>query len=318
MLDEKFAAPWINLGNLLQNHLQRYEEAEAAYRRAIALDEKFAAPWINLGYLLQNHLQRYEEAEATYRRAIALDDKDAMPWNNLGNLLLDHLQRYEEAEAAYRRAIALDRQYAFLWVRVGNLLQDYLGQYDDALKAYQAQPEIDPKDPISLANIAYLQALHLEDLEEAVRCANSAMPLLPPAGQHLLESLLAWTEKTPAASANGWQKLHAAVTANDDSLWTAYVDDLQRILTYALVKGDGTLVRAWMEQANYPQQFAPLYHAFCAALVGEDHLLSINPEVRTMASRLYQGLARMQTLFLKHRKSNNLSPAKAKKISTIK
>ena len=92
----------------MTDHLGKHEEAEEAYRRAIALDDKSAYPWNNLGYLLADHLGKYEEAKEAYRRAIALDDKFANPWNGLGYLLADHLGKYEEAEEAFRRAIALD------------------------------------------------------------------------------------------------------------------------------------------------------------------------------------------------------------------
>ena len=317
-LDEKDVMLWSNLGILLQVHLQRYEEAEAAYRRAIELDGKNAFLWNNLGYLLQAHLQRYEESEAAYRRAIELDKKDAMPWNNLGDLLKNHQQRYEEAEAAYRRAIALNNRYAYLWNAIGNLLQDQRGKYEDALQAYLSGIDTNPESPSNQANIAYLQALHLDARAEAVLCAQQAVPKLSSAGKCLLESLLAWTEPTPAASANGWQKFHETVTSDDDSLWSSYQDDLQRLLTHALVKGDGPLVRGWMKDAHYPQKFAPLYHAFCAALDGEDHLLTINPEVRSVAAPLYQGLARMRTLFLQHRQAKHPLPKAGKKISSIK
>lgn len=107
-LDDKFVLPWIGMGNLLQRHLGRYSESEEAYRRAIALDEKFAPAWIGLGFLLQNHLGRYLESEDAYRRAIALDEKSANSWSGLGSLLLDNLGRYEEAEEAIRRAVQLD------------------------------------------------------------------------------------------------------------------------------------------------------------------------------------------------------------------
>jgi len=317
-IEEKNMRPWNNLGNLLKDDLQRYGEAEAAYRRAIEFDEKDPRPWNNLGDLLQDYLHRYDEAEAAYRRAIELDEKYPWPWNNLGNLLKNHLHRHEEAEAAYRCAIALDNRHAYLWNEVGNLLQNELGKYEEALQAYLSDLDSNPEDPFVLSNIVFLQALHLDARAEAMLWTQRAAPHISPTGKCLLESLLAWTEPTPAASANGWQKLHEAVTSDDDSLWSTYNDDLQRLLTHALVKGDGPLVRGWMEDAHYPQQFAPLYHAFCAALDGEDHLLTINPEVRDMASRLYQGIARMRSLFQQHQQKTNPVPTKGKKISSIR
>jgi tetratricopeptide (TPR) repeat protein len=58
--------------------------------------------------LLDYRLNRYEEAEQAYRRAVGLDPIN-LAWNNLGNLLQDYLNRYEESEQAYRRAIPRHR-----------------------------------------------------------------------------------------------------------------------------------------------------------------------------------------------------------------
>ncbi|NQT12035.1 MAG: tetratricopeptide repeat protein, partial [Planctomycetes bacterium] len=54
----------------------------------------------------------YEEAEAAYRKAIELTPDDARAWSHLGQLLHERLERYEEAEAAYRKAIELKPDYA--------------------------------------------------------------------------------------------------------------------------------------------------------------------------------------------------------------
>jgi len=165
-LDEKYARPWNGLGNLLQVRLGRYEEAEAAYRQAIALDEKYARPWNGLGNLLQDHLGRYEEAEAAYRQAIALDETDAYPWNGLGNLLQNRLSRYEEAEAAYRQAIALDETDAYPWNGLGNLLQDHLGRYEEAEAAYRQAIALDETDAAPWNGLGNLLQDHLGRYEE--------------------------------------------------------------------------------------------------------------------------------------------------------
>ncbi|MCU0285101.1 MAG: tetratricopeptide repeat protein [Acidobacteria bacterium] len=142
-LDSKFAYPWNGLGNLLQDHLKRYEESESAYRKAIELDPNFVSPWNNLGNLLKTHLKKYEESEAAYRKAIELDENDAYPWNGLGNLLKDHLKRYEESESAYRKAIELDSNDAYPWNGLGNLLQDHLKRYEESESAYRKAIELD-------------------------------------------------------------------------------------------------------------------------------------------------------------------------------
>ena len=176
-LDEKDAAPWNNLGNILQDHLGRYAEAEAAYHQAIALDEKNAFPWNGLATLLQNHLGRYEEAEAAYRQVIALDEKYAFPWNGLGNLLQTHLGRYAEAEAAYRQAIALDEKNAFPWNGLGSLLQDHLGRYAEAEAAYRQAIALDEKNAIPWNGLGTLLQNHLGRYEEAETAYRKAIAL---------------------------------------------------------------------------------------------------------------------------------------------
>lgn len=310
-LDEKDARPWGDLGNLLQYRLGRIEEVEAAYRQAIALDEKNAGPWGSLGDLLRDYLGRYEEAETAYRQAIALDEKWAAPRCALGNLLEDNFGRYEEAEAAYRQAIALDETDAFSSICLGNLLQDYLGRYEDALAVYQQGLAINPQESSLLANIAYLCALHLGQSEQARNYAKQAESDLSPSGKHLLSSMLAWSDGGVDAASRGWNELHQAVSCEDEALWSEYIDDLQRILAYSLVHEDGEAVRKRMVDEDYPVKYAPLFHAYCAALDGEDHLLSINPEVRGMAEKIYRGLARMVELFKRKQ-----APAKKRKSKT--
>lgn len=52
--------------------LNRLDEAEAAYSRAVEVDPDYAQAHINLGALL-THLGRPKEAEVAYRRAIEID-----------------------------------------------------------------------------------------------------------------------------------------------------------------------------------------------------------------------------------------------------
>lgn len=91
---------------VLHERLHRYSEAEQAYRQAIAIDEKYATPWIGLGNLLLDHLGRYAEAEQAYRQAIAIDEKDAYPLQNLARLLWEQ-GRQTEAQALCERTVEI-------------------------------------------------------------------------------------------------------------------------------------------------------------------------------------------------------------------
>jgi len=148
-LPEKQGA-WYRLGVILAL-AGNYEQALAAYQRAIALDPKYASPHNGMGNVYAD-LGRYDEALAAYQRAIALDPKYASPHNGMGNVYAD-LGRYDEALAAYQRAIALDPKYASPHNGVGNVYYR-LGRYDEALAAYQRAIALDPKDAIPHNNLA--------------------------------------------------------------------------------------------------------------------------------------------------------------------
>jgi tetratricopeptide (TPR) repeat protein len=123
---------------LMRYRLGELQEAEAAYRDALALQKQLAADFPNrpefrqelatshnnLGNLLRA-TGRLQEAEAAYRDALALQKQLAADFptrpefrqelasshNNLGILLRD-TGRPKEAEAAYRDALALRKQLA--------------------------------------------------------------------------------------------------------------------------------------------------------------------------------------------------------------
>ena len=82
------------------------------------------------------------------------------------------------------------------------------------------------------------------------------------------------------------EQIGVAIESDDTSLWSDYIDDLQRLLWFIVVRDEGGALRQWMERAQYPMRYAPLYHAVVAAINGEDHLHRINPETRQPAARL--------------------------------
>jgi hypothetical protein len=83
----------VNLGVLLTNQ-KRFEEAEAAYRRALELTPDSPSAWLNLG-ALQTCRKQEKEAELSYRKAIKLDPNYRLAYFNLSYL---HLRqgRFEE------------------------------------------------------------------------------------------------------------------------------------------------------------------------------------------------------------------------------
>jgi tetratricopeptide (TPR) repeat protein len=99
--------------------------------------------WAMTGSAL-NAERRLGDAEAAYRRAIALDDRSALAWKGLG-VVLYNTKRLEEARDAHRRAIAIDPAFADAHLRLAFAL-GRLGRLDEALEHVRRAAAILPYD----------------------------------------------------------------------------------------------------------------------------------------------------------------------------
>ena len=319
-LREPVARALFNKGNAL-GELGHPEQAIEAYDSVVerfddapepALRERVAMALVNKGNALRK-LGHPEQAIEAFDSVVerfgdapepALRERVAMALANKG-VALGELGRLEEAEAVLHKAIAHDigdTRVGF-WNTLGNLLLDRKGDPTGALSAYRAGLEADPS-PSALgmlhANCAYALALHGGDVHRARDHAQQALAdgkSLSPPGRSLLEALSCLGDPP----AQRWQEIFdhigQAVSSEDASLWSTYLDDLQRLLWFVIVHGQGESLRRWMDDHRYSMHYAPLYHALIAAIDGEDHLLQINPETRQMAARIYEGIASRLKLY---------------------
>ena len=104
-----YAEAYNNLGNALRDK-GRWKEAVAAFQRAIALKPGFSEAYCNLGVTLRDGDQ-LDEAIAAYRQAIALNPHLPEAHRNLGAALADK-GMVDEATGVYRRALAIKPDYA--------------------------------------------------------------------------------------------------------------------------------------------------------------------------------------------------------------
>jgi tetratricopeptide (TPR) repeat protein len=88
---------------------------------------------------------RFEEAVAAYRRAIAVAPDDARLRNELGASLFQ-LRRFSEAADAFQAAVDRDRGYAVAWFNLGNALRN-AGRAAFAVSAGERFVELAPADP---------------------------------------------------------------------------------------------------------------------------------------------------------------------------
>jgi len=161
---------------------ERYREAAAVWRDALALDSTQASPMNGLGELAlteerladaavwfagacrrdpssgcQDGLDRTRAAEAAASRIGRLDREagssgTATAFCELGNAFFN-LARLRSAEAAYRRSVALDGSYARGWGNLGSALTEE-DRLPEAILAYRRSLALAPGNADTMLNLA--------------------------------------------------------------------------------------------------------------------------------------------------------------------
>ncbi|WP_244816925.1 tetratricopeptide repeat protein [Caballeronia sp. Lep1P3] len=175
------AGPYNNLGNAL-NASGRLDEAKTAYGEAIARRPDFTEAQYNLANVL-HALGHRDEAERSFRRALQLNPRLADAHYNLARLLADN-GRAAEAQAAYRDALIARPGYAEAHNNLGNLLKD-AGRLDEAVGELRAAVADRPDWPDAHFNLG--NALRAQDrLADAERAYRDALALRPSFGDALI------------------------------------------------------------------------------------------------------------------------------------
>jgi tetratricopeptide (TPR) repeat protein len=115
--------------------LERWDEAMASYRAALALDPHRGMYRYNLATILAN-LGRHEEAAPEFRLALEAMPDHAETHNNLA-VSLQALGRYPESILHYHKAITLKPSLSDSYSNVGNALLE-LGRVEEARTAFAA------------------------------------------------------------------------------------------------------------------------------------------------------------------------------------
>ena len=127
---------------------ERYAEAAAGFRRALALDPQYLKAHDHLG-LCYDALGRYDDAVRSYREAIRLnrDRRPPSPWPplNLGILLM-RLDRLDEAEALLRESARDDPGFAPARYQLGLVLEKR-ARTADAIAELTRAAELDASYP---------------------------------------------------------------------------------------------------------------------------------------------------------------------------
>jgi len=118
--DKRGAEDWYQLGCSLED--AAVDEAESAFRKALAIMPAHRGAHLALGYLLHQS-DRLDEAVQHYRLAADADEADGLAVFNLG-VALEDLECPEEATRAYERAVAADPELADAHYNLGRLYEE--------------------------------------------------------------------------------------------------------------------------------------------------------------------------------------------------
>uniref|UniRef100_A0A8C7XSB5 dolichyl-phosphate-mannose--protein mannosyltransferase n=1 Tax=Oryzias sinensis TaxID=183150 RepID=A0A8C7XSB5_9TELE len=135
-----FAAAWMNLG-IVQNSLQKFEEAEQSYLNAIRFRRKYPDCYYNLGRLYADQ-NRHVDALNAWRNATVLKPDHSLAWNNMV-ILLDNLGNLAQAELIGREALRIvpnDHTIMFSLANVLGKLEKYKESESFFLHALQINP----------------------------------------------------------------------------------------------------------------------------------------------------------------------------------
>ncbi|MCU0907716.1 MAG: tetratricopeptide repeat protein [Rhodobacteraceae bacterium] len=139
----------ITLGDALRI-AERHAEATAAYDRAVDLiGEPGAEDWFVFfarGITLER-TDRWDEAEADFRRALELNPDQPQVLNYLGYSLVEQRRNLEEALSMIERAVAARPEDGYITDSLGWALYR-MGRYDEAVGPMERAVELAPVDPV--------------------------------------------------------------------------------------------------------------------------------------------------------------------------
>ncbi len=136
------AGDWFELGCRKDTDPRTYEDAIAAYRRALEIAPDFTDAHCNLGAVLYNDGRR-EEARVCFERALQLDPAHLESNLNLANILEEE-NRNEAALSHYKLALKADPFRADVHLNLA-LLYEKLGLRRKARSHWRAYLQRDPE-----------------------------------------------------------------------------------------------------------------------------------------------------------------------------
>lgn len=121
---------------------RRHDAIVDAQALVAAWPSRSAADWFNLAFMLEAE-DRLDEAEAAFRHAVAIDDRLDRAWYGLG-LTLIRLRRLDEAVVALKRTTQLQPMSPYGWYQLARVHADR-HERDEAVKIIRHLKGFEPK-----------------------------------------------------------------------------------------------------------------------------------------------------------------------------
>jgi tetratricopeptide (TPR) repeat protein len=87
-------------------------------------------------------ISRFEDAEIAYKRLLALEPDNYINWAVYGHLLLNNLGKYCEAETAYENSLRINQSYVYVIDELIFLERDKLNNLPKAIKLFEDNKSI--------------------------------------------------------------------------------------------------------------------------------------------------------------------------------
>ena len=140
----------VTLGDVLR-HRERFEEAQVAYGKALALIGKdIQSHHWNLFYsraITLERLKRWDEAEVLFLKALELEPKQPFVLNYLGYSWIEAGLNLERAQKMIEEAVAQRPRDGYIVDSLGWVLYR-LGEFEKAVPHLERAVELQPSDPV--------------------------------------------------------------------------------------------------------------------------------------------------------------------------
>ncbi|WP_153768514.1 tetratricopeptide repeat protein [Labrenzia sp. CE80] len=139
----------ISLGNVLRTH-KMFAEAEEIYTKGLAtIPDIGQEHWLLFYFrgICRERLDKWESAEADFRKALELSEDQPLVLNYLGYSLVDQGLKLDEALDMIKKAVELRPTDGYIVDSLGWVFYR-LGRYEDAVVQLERAIELRPSDPV--------------------------------------------------------------------------------------------------------------------------------------------------------------------------